>query len=321
MPKRFLWILFVIAPLAILALALKHARVTHEFATYDLKKRTVAGRIAMRGLRGGITPEQVEQAKEELDQERRMWLSFDGISGDINVQLTSKDGIHSSLTGRLKLEKTGTSDTNNTQKRLVYNMTINGQDNDWSVNTDGSSDNTTVTCNNSKTSDAINRINPISVFEALTFPRSMMSGLYSGETSKAPISSLSTDAFWKDWEPWLTTNVTANDYSFLDKNWSLPEVTLKNGHLYRWRIAGMWPPKGVTDIFAIYFENPKKSNDFFYPTIICLNPIPEPWPYLNNSMGYLALENAAIPTSPPDSTTGRGMLVIKLSNVSVLAGQ
>ena len=322
MNKRFILILLlVLVSIAIAVVAVWHQR-TYPFSFWTSRSVRLAaaqldtGRLAEFGLVEKITPTEFQDATNILVQERRMWSKFKGMSAGINIEFEGNDGKRLSLEGDASLRRVDLSPIQRKEFIAKYEMTISNAQGGWTVTTDGTSNNTVITCSDPQLSETIKTIGPASILHMLTSPQYVSAVLYRDELYPEDlVNPYTLNQFLQKWEPWLTTNSTPHSYTFFgmgsDDRYGRHEITFKNGHISRWRKTEAKPGNPVVEVLAIHFENPVESNGFWYPTVIRITPAPTPWPYPGMEEGWFVSIDFPYPAK------GKGQLCITLSDVSV----
>jgi hypothetical protein len=318
MYKRLVLILAAaIVTIGILMLTQVHKRPTRGPRDRNAK---IAAKFAAMGVKPGINPEQLEDARMLLVRERQMWSTFQGMSAHAQIDHENQLGRRVSFGGRVSLRQEAATAGSAEALPQRFKMTLYGDRGDWKVTTDGTSKGTQIACENRDLADILIRIDVPSVFRLLMFPRDFLLGLYQDELS--PESTLTLDELVEN-HVWLPFDKESGPHSYVfrccDGSVNDPSFEFKNGHFYRWRIGGVWGtaqgrPR-YADATAFYFEAPYTMNSFWHPTVFRIQPMPEPWPYPGASSSLLVVTNISFGTSP---CTNKGMLCVRLNGISVI---
>ena len=317
MKKRSFLISAVILPnIAILLIAL----MLHRHNARD--PRDPYGKLAAQGLRPGIMAKQVEDAKTAIVNERRMWSTFQDMSAHAHIDYEDQQGTRVSLDGPLSLKRESPAGPAIRLDRPVR-MTLCDEHGKWKVTTDGTTEGTAISSENANLRATLSSLDMPAVLRLLMFPRDFLLGLYSDNLS--PQTGVTFEELMESrLQAYLPSDTKAppRSFVFICKQGSVsdPKFEFRDGHLYRWRIGGVWGPRQgplrYMDATAFYFEDPVTTKGFSYPTVFRIQPMPEEWPYPDAGYSLLAVTNVTIGRVP---CTNKGMLRIRLSELSVIS--
>jgi hypothetical protein len=306
----------MLVTLGVLVLAFIHNR-------YMRNPRDPYGKLAALGVKPGITPQQSEEARNLLVREREMWSRFQGMTAQARFEFENQLGRRVSFEGEMSLRQERPPAGSGQPLPERFSMSLRGQQGEWTLTTDGTSQGTLVACEDRDLAESLTNIDMPSVFRLLMFPHDFLLSLYKDDLRPEAALSLQ-ELFQARLEPFLPFNPKSSPHSyvFMVKHSSVedPVFEFTNRHLSRWRISGMWRTKQdhrfCVEAAALCFEDLINTNNFWYPTTFRVEPLPDPWPFPGASGSLLVLTNIPIGRSP---CTNRGHLSIRLNGVVVTA--